>query len=176
MPFEWNDPRPRQPASRVDQPAGPGTRMGPKSDWNLLSLRGDVGRNGRNRRPDVARLEALLGAAGYLDLSRTDGPTGYFGERVDRAVRDFQKDHGLRVDGEVKPQGETLAQLFRKTGVKKDEDRDGPVLDPDPQDADQGPDDGSEQGLLDRLLDWLSGRIRKPQTPAPGRGMDDVRG
>lgn len=179
MPFGSNGPRSPRTVPQMTSSAGLSNRTGPISDWNLLSLRGDVGRKGRNRPADVVRLEALLGAAGYLDLSPTDGPTGYFGERLDRAVRKFQKDHGVPVDGEVKPGGKTVAQLFQETGVEKDDDPGGPALDPDPRDPDDGSDDKPDPGWFRRVIDWFFRRTRhddRPILPPGGPWPGPLRG
>ena len=61
----------------------------------------------------MGRVECLLKLAGVHDLAPTDGPTGYFGTRLEEAVKAFQKDHGLRTDGEITPGGETLKALAR---------------------------------------------------------------
>jgi len=63
---------------------------------NLFKLAESVGGSSSNRRRDVAKVEALMDQTGYLDLRQTDGPTGYYGERLRQAVEGFQKDHGLR--------------------------------------------------------------------------------
>lgn len=70
-----------------------------------------VGSRGRNAPNDVANLEGLLRLAGDMDLAPTDGPTGYFGARLDDATRAFQRRKGLAVDGAVHPGGETLRAL-----------------------------------------------------------------
>ncbi len=81
----------------------------PRIRLDVLSA--PVGKNGKNDRLDVAKVEALLGAHGYFDLDATDGPTGYAGARLDAATRRFQKDKGLRVDGRLAPGGETIMTL-----------------------------------------------------------------
>jgi peptidoglycan hydrolase-like protein with peptidoglycan-binding domain len=70
-----------------------------------------VGEGGRNARADVAKIETLLGLAGTLDLQKTDGPTGYAGQRLLDGIRVFQKQNGLRVDGRLNPGGPTLKVL-----------------------------------------------------------------
>ncbi len=72
-----------------------------------------VGARGRNAPNDVANLEGLLRLSGDMDLAPTDGPTGYFGARLDDAIRAFQRRKGLAVDGAVHPGGETLRALAR---------------------------------------------------------------
>lgn len=70
-----------------------------------------IGPHRDNAREDVARLEVMLDAVGKMDLNRTKGPTGYYGVLHNDAIRTFQKDRGLKVDGEVFPGGETLTAL-----------------------------------------------------------------
>jgi len=78
-------------------------------DW--FDLSGPVGMEGTNDRRDVAKVEGLLGKTGHLDLSKTDGATGYFDARTDQATRQFQKDHGLKVDGLLNPGGSTISTM-----------------------------------------------------------------
>jgi peptidoglycan hydrolase-like protein with peptidoglycan-binding domain len=59
----------------------------------------------------VFKLQTLLHREGKLDAEATGGPTGYWGNRDDAALRDLQKDSGLAVDGWVGPQGETIGHL-----------------------------------------------------------------
>lgn len=60
--------------------------------------------------------ETMLGAAGALDLSKTDGPTGYWGLRTEDATKKFQKQNGLKVDGLMNPGGETIRTLAKVAG------------------------------------------------------------
>ncbi len=77
----------------------------------LGTLSDHVGPRRRNRRDDVAKVELMLGGQGYLDLARTNGPTGYFGAPQEQAIRRLQADRGLSVDGWAAPDGETVASL-----------------------------------------------------------------
>jgi hypothetical protein len=70
-----------------------------------------VGRGRVNRRPDVALVESLLAAGDAYDLTPGDGPTGYFGLGLEQAIRTLQRERGLRVDGLLEPEGETLTAL-----------------------------------------------------------------
>ena len=54
---------------------------------------------------DVTVLQAILVARGYT----VNAVNGVFGESTDKAVRKFQTDHGLAVDGVVGPK--TWAKL-----------------------------------------------------------------
>lgn len=85
----------------------------------MISLTRSVGRAGRNHKGDVRKVESLLGRLGHLDLSKTDGPTGYFGVRLEDAVKSYQKDKGLKADGSINPGGETIAQLGNEGAVPK---------------------------------------------------------
>ncbi len=83
------------------------------------ALRGDgpfdllagVGAGQANRPTDVGKLQALLHLEGYLDAAATNGPTGLWGGREDYALRKFQKDNGLAIDGIVLPGGETIEAI-----------------------------------------------------------------
>lgn len=78
---------------------------------NPFELEASVGRRGANDRIDVAKIETLLGKAGYLDLDTTEGPTGFYGARVENALKKFQRDGGLKTDGLVNPDGPTMVAL-----------------------------------------------------------------
>ena len=77
----------------------------------LSTITNSVGMEGRNDRTDVAVAETLLHENGVLDTNQTKGPTGYFGMRADQAIRKFQKDQGLKVDGLMLPGGPTITAL-----------------------------------------------------------------
>ena len=53
-----------------------------------------------NRGPEVANLQRILIILGYLGKGEDDG---IFGPRTERAVRQFQVDAGIKVDGIVGP-------------------------------------------------------------------------
>lgn len=95
------------PFGRLPEPAKP-ERFDLR---NIFSLSLPVGMTGKNRRGDVAKVEGLMGAAGPLDLWQTDGPTGYYGARLEDAVKRFQKSKSLKVDGHLNPGGETIGSL-----------------------------------------------------------------
>ena len=78
---------------------------------NPFSLSASVGRRGGNGREDVGKIEVLMKLAGVMDLEPTDGPTGYYGTHLEEAVKSFQKTNGLKVDGAVSPEGETIRAL-----------------------------------------------------------------
>ncbi|MGE5504634.1 MAG: peptidoglycan-binding domain-containing protein [Actinomycetota bacterium] len=81
-----------------------------------FTLHGSVGRSGAdNHRPDVAKTETFLGQAGYYRPT-ADGPSGYHNTDLDKAIRDFQRDNGLAVDGVLEPGGPTIAALKNMVG------------------------------------------------------------
>jgi len=93
---------PEPPAPTPEPPAPE-----PEYDWCKAELRilgiGDEGN-------DVANLQACLEREGY-DLSDYGGADGIFGEGTEYAVKAYQRDHDLAVDGEVGTQ--TWESLFR---------------------------------------------------------------
>jgi hypothetical protein len=77
-----------------------------------FALRGPVGPYKANRRGDVAKVQTLLHDTGYLNANETDGPTGLYSRvLLDEPIRRFQTDHGLKVDGLLNPDGETIGAL-----------------------------------------------------------------
>lgn len=77
----------------------------------IFDLNDTVGTGRTNQRGDVFKLQALLHREGALDAEVTGGPTGYWGNRDDAALRELQKQNGLTVDGWAGPGGETIAAL-----------------------------------------------------------------
>ncbi len=77
-----------------------------------FTLHGTVGRSGAdNFRPDVAKVETFLGDAGYYQPLTSDGPSGWHNSNLDQAIRSFQKEKGLEVDGFLKPSGPTIGKI-----------------------------------------------------------------
>lgn len=148
---------------------------------NLFSPTAPVGMRGSNDRADVAKVETGLGRLGYMDLARTDGPTGYFGSRHDQAIKRFQKDTGLKTDGHLSPGGPTLRKMAEVTegvggsaggttpptcpGAKPPNDGDDPQIPPPPpgvtQDLDN-PRRGREDRNGDRWQYFPSGGVFGP--------------
>ncbi len=81
---------------------------------NPLAIKGPVGPIAPNRRADVGKVETFLSRSGNFDLEPTDGPTGYYGMRLEDAINGFQKANGLKVDGLLNPFGETIKTLANK--------------------------------------------------------------
>lgn len=107
--FAEDDADPRFPAFQQawKQGAGLNDLFGP----DPFKLQGTVAPSGGdNTRPDVAKVQTLLGKAGYVGI-RDGGPNGYPSDMLDGAIRRFQQDKGLKVDGVLKPGGPTITAL-----------------------------------------------------------------
>lgn len=107
----WDDGTPRDPFGRL--PGTPSPEVRPNTD-NPFALGAAVGEQGPNKRDDVAKVETLLGQSGHMDLKATGGPTGYPGMRLVDGIKSYQKANGLKVDGYLNPNGETMAS-FKST-------------------------------------------------------------
>lgn len=91
-------------------------RAGYPFDNDFFTLGAPVGPDQPNRREDVIKIETILGNTGHHDLARTDGPLGFWGERSEQAVKSWQGENGLKVDGLLKPGGPTITSLKKATG------------------------------------------------------------
>lgn len=81
-----------------------------------MSLGGTVGSGFRNDERDVKVVKRALGALGYMPEDAFDEPSGFIDDRADRAIRGFQDDQGLRVDGWMRPAGPTETALRTAVG------------------------------------------------------------
>lgn len=88
-----------------------GIFTGRLAEDGLFDLQAGVGAGQTNGHADVSKLQALLHLEGYLDAAVTNGPTGLWSGRDDYALRKFQKENGLVIDGIVLPGGETLEAI-----------------------------------------------------------------
>lgn len=77
-------------------------------------LERSVGPKMTNRLDDVQKIELLLDEAGYRSFDPETGPSGMSGPVLDRAVMDFQRDHGLKTDGLIYTDGPTIKALARQ--------------------------------------------------------------
>lgn len=75
---------------------------------DIFSISSPVGPDSTNNAEDVARVEIMMDQLGELDLSHTDGPTGYYGERLKQAISAFQKKVGLPETGRIAPSDTTM--------------------------------------------------------------------
>ncbi|CAA7614335.1 hypothetical protein MTBLM5_130040 [Magnetospirillum sp. LM-5] len=99
----------------LDQGFGFGRNQS-SSDDDFFSLGAPVGPGQPNRREDVIKVETILGNTGHHDLAKTDGPLGWWGDRQEKAVKDWQGENGLKVDGMLKPNGPTISSLKQAAG------------------------------------------------------------
>ena len=127
--------------------------MGFRSAFDWMNPEQPVGRDGPNRKDDVARVESLLDHAGHLKIDKTVLPDGKYRARTDRALRAFQSDYGLKVNGLVNPGGPTIRRLVDNTF------RDNPKV-PPPKPGPAAA--GSRAGP--------GSQLSKVRTPAPQRG------
>jgi peptidoglycan hydrolase-like protein with peptidoglycan-binding domain len=178
----------RDPLGRIfAEPAFDAFRSAWKAGAKLFDLFGDdpvtieepVGPDKPNRRADVAKVETFLDRTGHLDLAKTEGPTGYYGSRVDQGIRRFQKDNALRVDGLINPNGPTLgrigASLSEIAGDGADQPWRTPGFNPDadrPRNAREPGDDTrpstSSPSLFDRVSEWFDNRTSDTLDRADG--------
>ncbi len=153
------------PFGRLPEPAKP-ERFNLR---DIFSLSAPVGMAGKNSHDDVAKVEGLIGAAGPLDLWKTDGPTGYYGARLEDAVKRFQKSKGLKVDGHLNPVGETIGSLHdhlsRKVARLKEDQGNNPGPDDDWDVPSDGPKTPPTVGIPpkqndDDIPEWASWLFR----------------
>ncbi|HSV29945.1 MAG TPA: peptidoglycan-binding domain-containing protein, partial [Candidatus Omnitrophota bacterium] len=83
---------------------------------DYFTLGAPVGPGQPNRREDVLKVETILGNLGRHDLDRTAGPLGWWGQAHETAVKGWQGDNGLKVDGVLKPGGPTIGSLRKVAG------------------------------------------------------------
>lgn len=95
-----------------------------RSDTASKSLQDDVGMDRRNNEDDVATVELLLDRQKIYDMSKTDGPTGIFSVGLQEAIKTFQKERGLKVDGYLRPEGETIKRLNQEKEEESEDNAD----------------------------------------------------
>ena len=75
-----------------------------------LSIAGTVGRDWRNDPDDVGTVAGVLGDLGYVS-ALPSASSAAWAEDLDDAIRDYQGDRGLKVDGYLRPDGPTIQAL-----------------------------------------------------------------
>jgi peptidoglycan hydrolase-like protein with peptidoglycan-binding domain len=75
-----------------------------------------VGAGKANRRSDVFAVELLLDEAG--DLERAAGPSGIYDGKLEDAIRNFQRRHGLTDDGTLLEDGPTIRRLQKTSTMR----------------------------------------------------------
>ena len=103
------------------QTADPFGRMAPddgtqerfRAMADVTILEAPVGPTDDNRPDDIAKTEIMLDRIGLLDLRETDGPTGYYGERLRQAIIALQRQLGQTGTGRIVPNDPTHVALQR---------------------------------------------------------------
>lgn len=73
----------------------------------LKTIRQD---SSKSRTDDILKVKQALSETGHYELPEY-GLTPYPDKAMYKAIREFQKDKDLKVDGIIKPQGETINAL-----------------------------------------------------------------
>ncbi len=76
-------------------------------------ITGMVGDQRENRPEDVRKVKSALDRLGYFDFRKEPEPHGYVTREMDSGIKRYQKERGLRVDGWLRPGGETESALKR---------------------------------------------------------------
>jgi hypothetical protein len=76
-----------------------------------MSIADTVGNGFKNVPRDVETVKRALGGLGYLPEDPFDRPSGFIEESTTAAIKGFQGDNGLKIDGWLRPGGETEAAL-----------------------------------------------------------------
>lgn len=72
----------------------------------LLRLRRSVGHQQQNQPDDVLRVKTALNQLGYYDIGK-HGLGGGADDALASAIREYQRQRGLKVDGQMRPGGPT---------------------------------------------------------------------
>lgn len=83
---------------------------------DITILEAAIGPKNDNRPEDVAKIEIMLDQVGLLDLQETDGPTGFYGERLRQAINILQRQSRLKETGKVAPGDRTHVALQQRIG------------------------------------------------------------
>jgi hypothetical protein len=75
-----------------------------------MQLDDRVGNGQTNRADDVIAVKRAIGRLGRY-LPHAEGPHGVIDRDLDEAIRNYQADRDLRIDGWLRPDGETATRL-----------------------------------------------------------------
>lgn len=76
-------------------------------------ITGTVGNMMQNFEDDVLRVKSALESMGRFDFASKPEPHFYVTKELDGSIREYQRDRGLKVDGWMRPGGETERSLSR---------------------------------------------------------------
>ncbi len=80
-----------------------------------LKLQSSIGDGRENRAEDIGNVENALAGLGHLKIGEFNKDKGTIRPSLVKAIKAFQKDNGLFVDGVMKPDGETQETLSKET-------------------------------------------------------------
>lgn len=83
--------------------------------FDFFKLKSPIGRSYNTNPDDVRKIKKALNGLGYYD-EPDNGITPYPDTGLIRGIESFQRDHGLRPDGVMKPDGETVWMLGSVVG------------------------------------------------------------
>lgn len=108
-------------------------KVGKPRAWPKLKK--PVGNGQQNQSEDVKNVQRLLTQIGKLAGVKDTNPTGVLDASDDKAIKQVQQENGLKVDGLLKPRGETEMMLSRlvkekdkKTELKEIEEETTEIL------------------------------------------------
>ncbi len=140
----------------------------------MLRISNIISSNSAARGRDVLKIKDALRSRGYYDLPDY-GITPYTDEALFDGIKQYQKDKGLKVDGIIKPDGETMQTLEADESTQFDEPHHSIMLDtdkPPPLRTMEKQDDDLDEGITgwyDRILE--NGYL--PREPENGFEEDD---
>ena len=76
-------------------------------------ITGTIGNMMKNFEGDVLQVKSALERLGRFDFASKPEPHGYVTKELDGSIREYQRDRGLKIDGWMRPGGETERSLSR---------------------------------------------------------------
>ena len=76
-------------------------------------ITGTIGNMMQNFEDDVLQVKSALERLGRFDFASRPEPHGYVTRELDGSIREYQRDRGLKIDGWMRPGGETERSLSR---------------------------------------------------------------
>lgn len=112
-----------------------------------------VGNQRENKLEDVRQVKSALNNLGYFDFTKQPELHGYITREMDESIKRYQKDKGLRIDGWLKPKGETESALIKDLHKRASSDDIIVEVMPPPTIPDTNiPDEGIPEGYV--TTDW----------------------
>jgi Transglycosylase SLT domain len=88
-------------------------------------ITGTIGNMMQNLNDDVLQVKSALERLGRFDFASKPEPHSYVTKELDGSIREYQRDRGLKIDGWMRPGGETERSLSRDM---RDKERKGSFL------------------------------------------------